>query len=121
MQRRQHLEPGQHAPDAVEAAASRLAVHMAAGQHRSRTRLHAFAPQPEIARVVHRSGGAGRFRPADQQAPGLAVAGAEAWTIDAGLLDLPDRAHAHEVIPMPVGIDGLRKPVRQVEYPCRFV
>ena len=94
VQRGQRLQPGDHAVDAVEAAAVGLGVHVAAGEHGGGVRIGAVAAQPEIAGGVDRDRGADLARPADQQAARLAVELGEAGAVDAVAGMAPMRAIA---------------------------
>ena len=96
------LQPGEHAPDAVEAAAHGLAVHVAAGQHRRGLRVRALVPQEQVAHRIDRDGQAQLRGPADQQAARLAVQRREAGAVHAVAGNGADPRHSHQPVPVPV-------------------
>ena len=73
VQRAHHLEPGHHAVGAVELAAGRLGVEMAAGHDRRQARVAAGPAREDVADPVDRDGAAGLLAPADEEPPRLAV------------------------------------------------
>src|SRR4029078_4003247 len=60
------LEGGEHAIDAVEPPAGRLAVHMAAGEHRCGVRFSSRPREKEVCRFIGADREPERLRPPDQ-------------------------------------------------------
>src|SRR5207249_9030975 len=79
------LEPGHHAISAVEPAAGRLRVEMAAGHDRRQIRIAAGPARENVADPVDRDRAAGLLAPADEEAPRLAVEIAGGEPADAAL------------------------------------
>ena len=68
-----HLEPGEHAVDAVELAAGRLGVQVRAGHDRRQRRVAARAAREDIAHGIHGHGAAGGLAPAHEEIATLPV------------------------------------------------
>src|SRR5262249_34986764 len=73
VERAQHLESGHHPVSAVELAAGRLRVDVAAGHHRRPCRIAALAAREDVAHAVDADRGTRPFAPAREEIPGLAV------------------------------------------------
>jgi hypothetical protein len=100
-----HLEGREHAVGAVEPAAGRLAVEMAADQHRRPVRIPALPPREDIAEPVD----------PDVQSRGLAPfdEAVARRLVDLGQREAPDPArgrradlaHGHQAVPEPLAVD----------------
>ncbi len=110
MQRAQHLEPRDHAIDAVEPSALRLAVHMAAGQHRRGARRRAlrsgtrdWPPRPPLI-----------LAPASSAQPIISrrasrSSAVSAWRLTPSPAMAPISGQPHEPGPLPGLIHGRRQ------------
>ena len=105
VQRLERLEAGEHAEDAIEPAARRLAVHVRAGDHRRRGRLPPGPADEQVGDVVDRGPVAARARPLQQQRPGPDVLAGQRLAADAAARDLADLGHGHVPAPEPRLID----------------
>ncbi len=95
----QDFEPGEHAVDAVEAAAVRLGVEVAAGDDR-RARIVAAGPAREdVAHVVDLDRAAYVAAPADEQIAALAVGVGQRQAARATMLARADFGHRHDAVP----------------------
>ena len=105
VQRAQHLEAGEHAQNAIEAAARRLRVEVAADQYRSETRLAAFAAHEHGAEPINRDGTAEVTRPPAKQVAHCAVVIAERQSPQTAIRPPADRRRGHDRRPEPVAVD----------------
>ena len=81
VERLDHLQPAQHAVDAVEAPAGRLSVEMAAQHHRRGVRIGARPSGEEVAHAVELEGAARPLGPADEQLPPRPVVIGQSLTV----------------------------------------
>ena len=98
------FEPGQHPIGAVELAAGRLGVEMAAGQHRRQTGVAAGPAGKDVADPVDADGAAGFLAPADEAAPRFAVEIARGEPAHAALGGGADLGQRHQARPEPLAI-----------------
>ncbi len=98
------FEPGQHAIGAVELAAGRLGVEMAAGQHRRQTGVAAGPAGKDVADPVDADGAAGFLAPADEAAPRFAVEIARGEPAHAALGGGADLGQRHQARPEPLAV-----------------
>ena len=105
VQRAHHFQPRQHAIDAVESAAGRLGVKMAAGHHRRQVVILAGAAGEDIADGIHRDGAAGFLAPAHEQVAAFLIQIAGRQAAIAALLGRADLRHLHQAVPQPVAPD----------------
>ncbi len=106
VQRAEHLEPGQHAEDAVELAAGRLRVEVAAHHHGREMILGAFAPREHVAHGVDGHGQAGGRAPAGEEVASLLVEVREGQAIAAALGGAADLRHLHQAVPEARSVDA---------------
>src|SRR5712671_5273187 len=106
VERADDLEPSEHAIDAVEAAAGRLRVEVAAGDHRRELAAPAGAAGEDVAHAVDGDGAAGLPAPAHEEiAPG-AVEVAERQSLRAAFLGGADLSHQQEALPQALLVDA---------------
>ena len=98
----QRLQSGDHPVDAVEAAAVRLGVHVAAGDHGGGARFGALAAEPEVGGGIDRDRGADLLGPADQQPARLTIEFGQAGAVDAIAWDGANPCHCHQAVPLPL-------------------
>ena len=99
-----HLEAREHAVDAVELAARRLAVDMAAGHHRRERVVLASPAGEDVAHLVDADGAAGLLAPLDEEIARRLVHVGEREAADAALLRRADLRHLHEARPQAIAI-----------------
>ena len=95
IQRAHHFQGAKHAVDAIETAAGRLGVQMAARHHRQAARVAARPARENIADLVDRHRAAGVLGPFDEQVTALAVQLGTGQTRHAALRRGPDLGHFH--------------------------
>src|SRR5262249_55416699 len=106
VERADDLEPGEHAIDAVEAAAGRLRVEMAAGHHRREVAAPPGAAREDVAHAIDADAAAGVLAPAHEEVATLAVEIAERQALRAAFRRRPDLGHRHETLPQALFIDA---------------
>ena len=111
VQRLDRLQPGDHAVDAVEPAPARLAVHVAAGQHRRQIGFRARPADEQIRRLVHGHRITPPPRPVDQQLARRDVFLRQRLPVDAVARDGADLRHLHQPAPKPAAVDPPRDTV----------
>jgi len=100
------LEAREHAIDAVEAAAERLRVEMAAAHHGRRIRLRAGPPREQVADRIDADLAAGRLAPCDEAAPAAHLVVAQREPAAAAARGRADRRHLHQRIPQSLPVDA---------------
>ncbi len=106
------FERRQHARGAVELAAGRLAVEMAAEQNGRRRAIAAGKDEKQVAGRIGRSRQAGILRPADHATPGFDLAVAERLAVDAAGRRGADLGERHQPRPQTIGVD--QRPTHRV-------
>src|SRR5260370_13682490 len=99
------FEPGHDAVGAVDLAAGRLRVGMAAGHHRRQARVPAGPAREDIADLVDADGAAGLLAPADEKPARLAVEIARRKPAHPALRGRPDLRQFHQARPQPLAVD----------------
>ena len=105
VQRAHDFQPRHHAIGAVEAAAGRLRVEMAAGHDRRQPGIASRTTREDVADPVHRDRAAGLLAPAYEQAARLGVEIARREPADAALFGGADLRQFHQAGPQPLAID----------------
>ena len=105
LQHTQHLQTGQHADHAVEFAAGRLGIEMAADRDRRQRRIAAGTPGEDVAHVVERDGAADRFALRHEPGAHLRVELGERQPAQPALRGGADRSRFQHALPETVGID----------------
>ena len=98
------LEAREYAVDAVELAAGRLAVDVAAGHHRGQRVVPAGAARKNVAHPVDADAAAGLLAPLDEEVTRRLVHIGEREPADAALLRRPDLRHLHEARPQAIAV-----------------
>ena len=101
VERAHDFERAEHAERAVELAAGRLGVEMAAHHHRSERVVLARAPGEHVAHLVDLDRAAGRFAPGAEQLAGLLVEIGQRQALAAAFRRGADFRHLHQGIPEP--------------------
>ena len=105
VQRFERLEPGEHAEDAIEPPARRLAVHVRAGDDRGCVRIAPGPAHEQIGDGIDRREVAARRRPLQKQRAGAHVIAGQRLPADAAAGNLADLGHRHVAPPQPLLID----------------
>ena len=100
------FERAEHAERAVEFAARRLGVEVAAEHHRGEAGVAAFAAGEHVAHGIDGDRQAGLAAPIGEQVAGIAVAVGQAHAVDAAMRQGGDRAGGHEVGPQAFAVDA---------------
>jgi hypothetical protein len=100
------LERRQHAVGAVELAAGRLAVQVAAGHDRRRLRVAAGPPGEDVAHGVEGDAAAGRLGPAGEEVAAVPVEIGQRQAADPAFGGGADLRHLHQAVPQPLAVDG---------------
>ena len=100
-----HFQSGEHAEDAVEAAAVGLRVEMTAGQDRVGVRVTTGAPGENITHAVYGDLTTGVFAPAHEQVAARTVLVRQGEAAAAAPGRGADFRHCHQARPEPVTID----------------
>jgi hypothetical protein len=98
IERLQRLQAGEHAKDAVETAAGRLAVHVRAHHDRQGVRIAAGTAHEQVGDPVDRRLPATR-EPVEQQGARPDVVGRQARPVDAVARNRADLGHRHVASP----------------------
>ena len=98
------LQPGEHPVGAVELAACRLGIEMAAGHHRRARVVLARAAGEDVADAVDAHRAAGGLAPADEQVAALPVEVGEREPTHAALLGRADLRQLHQGLPQSVAV-----------------
>ena len=106
VQRADHFQPAEHAQHAVELAAGRLGVEVAADIDRQRIGVGALAPREHRAHLVDADFEAGRLAPSLEQMPALAILVGQRLPVVAAGHTRADLRHLHQRIPQTVWIDS---------------
>ena len=106
VQRAHHFQPGQHAVIAVELAAGRLGVDVAAGDDRRQRGIAAVAAHEDVADPVDRDRQARVPRPADDQVAALSVEVGQRQALDAPFWRGADARQFHQGCPQAVAVDA---------------
>ena len=99
VQRAHHLQPGQHAQNAVELAARRLRVQMAADGDRLARRIAARPAEDHVADAIDAQRQPGRLAPALEQRPALAIQIGQRLPVAAALGGAADAGDLHQAVP----------------------
>ena len=105
-ERAQYFETRQHAVVAVELAARRLRVDVAAGHHRRQVVAQTRAAREDIADRVDPHAAADLLRPRDKQVACLAVQFRQCEPAHTALVGGADLREFHETVPEPGAIDS---------------
>ncbi|MNT32503.1 hypothetical protein D3C72_1683890 [compost metagenome] len=103
-----HLQPGQHAVNAVETAAVGLGVNVGAGDHRGQIRASAFTAQEHIAHAVDAYAAAGLQGPLAQLVARHAVFFAQGQPGHAIFRDSPELRHVEQALPQAFSVYSMR-------------
>jgi hypothetical protein len=106
VQHAQHLEAGHHAIGAVELAARRLRIEMAAGHDRRLRRVLALAAGKNVAELVDLDRAAGFLGPAHEQVAADLVQVGQRDPAHAAFFRAANLAQLHQARPQAVGIDA---------------
>lgn len=112
IQRAQHFEARQHAIVAIELAARRLRIDMAARHHRRKIVTRARTAREDVADRIHAHGAADFLCPRDKKIAALLVELRQCETAHAALLRRADAREFHQTIPETRTVDaqsGLRR------------
>ena len=108
VERLDHLEPGEHAVDAVEFATGRLRVEVASGHDHGQRIVAAASPDEQVADGVHPDRAACLLRPARKELAALKVEVRQGLTIAAAMRRGADLRHRHEARPEAFAADARR-------------
>ena len=106
VERSHHLDPGENAEVAVEFAAGRLRVDVAAHHHRRQLGVASGAAHEDVADLVDGDRKSGVARPGDDEVAALAVEVGERETADAALGRRADARELHQRIPEAFAVDA---------------
>ena len=113
VERTHDLERAEHSERAVELAAGRLGVEMAAHHHGGERIVRAGAAREHVAHLVDRDRAAGGLAPFPEQLARLTVEIGQRQALNAALRRGADFRHFHERIPEPSPVDAH---IRQVSH-----
>src|SRR5206468_2615101 len=97
-------ERRQHAIGAVELAAGRLGVEMAAGHHRRQARVAAGPEREDVADLIDPDSAVGRLAPGDEEPAGLAVEVARREPAYPAFGRRADLGQLHQARPQPLAV-----------------
>src|SRR5690349_14274495 len=107
VQRMHDLEPGQDAESAVELPAGRLAVEMAAEQHRQAARIAPRAAGEHVADCIDPYGQPGGLTLRAEPVATVPVHVRQRQPTNAALRRCADLRHGHQAVPQPLAINAL--------------
>ena len=113
------FEPGEHAVDAIEAAAEGLSIQMTAGHDGSEHCVAALPAGDDVAHAVDAHAAAGILAPGHEQVPGLAIELRERDTSHSAPGRRADTRHLHEALPEPIAVDARRSIAAHARSPVR--
>ena len=114
VERAHHLERAEHAEHAVELAARRLGVEMAAHQHRGEVVLDAGAGGEHVAHLVDLDRAALLLAPGAEQFAALFVEIGEGEALAAAFGRGADLGHFHQRVPKSLPVDANVREVGQI-------
>ena len=104
VQRAHHLEGGEHAERAVELAAGRLAVEVAAEHHGRLVGVRALAPREHAAHAIDADLQPGFLAPGAEQVAAAPVLIGQRLPVDPAGRRRADLGHGHQALPQPLAV-----------------
>ena len=104
VQRAHHLEGGEHAERAVELAAGRLAVEVAAEHHGRLVGVGALAPREHAAHAIDAELEPGFLAPGAEQVAAAPVLIGQRLPVDPAGRRRADLGHGHQALPQPLAV-----------------